>query len=90
MSEELKTPERLNVPIAPEKKNFKAKRDIFRFNGEITTAINLEHVTNIDLQGKRITFQFYNMSRFVDMADEAAAVNVYEVLLNTWSADVVE
>lgn len=72
------------------KLKIKAKRDIFRFNGEITTAINLEHVTNIDLQGKRITFQFYNISRFVDMADEAAAANVYEVLLNTWSADVVE
>lgn len=72
------------------KPKIKAKRDIFRFNGEVTTAINLEHVTNIDLQGKRITFQFYNICRFIDMADEAAAANVYEVLLNTWSADVVE
>ena len=68
----------------------KAKRDIFRFNGERPTAINLEHVTNMSLEGKKITFNFYSTAIFVELADEAAAASVFEVLLTNWSADVVE
>ena len=92
MSEECK-PEELTVdtenatpktaPKAP------AKRDIFRFNGERPTAINLEHVTNIALEGKKITFSFYQTAIFVELADEAAAASVFEVLLNTWAGNVL-
>ena len=68
----------------------KPKRDIFRFNGEMDTAINMEHVQCIDRSGKRITFQFSATTRFVEFLDDDAASKVYEYLLNTWSADVLE
>ena len=64
----------------------RSKRDIFRFAGEKPTAINLEHVTQIDVAGKRITFQFYNTAMYVDLEDEAGALSVFEALLNTWAA----
>jgi methylthioribose-1-phosphate isomerase len=67
----------------------KSKRDIFRFNGERPTAINLEHVTNMCLEGKKITFSFYQTAIFVELADETAALSVFEVLLSTWAGDVV-
>ena len=68
----------------------RGKRDIFRFNGAIPTAINLEHITHMALEGKKITFNFYSTAIFVELQDEAAAANVFEALLNHWSADVVE
>lgn len=92
MSEENQlTPEFLNEQPKPAPKaRPKTKRDIFRFYGEIPTAINLEHVTNMSLEGKKITFNFYSTAIFVELADEAAAASVFEVLLTNWSADVVE
>jgi hypothetical protein len=66
----------------------KAKRDIIRFNGEKPTAINLEHVTSMCIEGKRITFEFHSKAQFVDFADEGAAASVFEVLLTTWSSEV--
>jgi hypothetical protein len=63
----------------------KGKRDIFRFAGEKPTAINLEHVTQIGVDGKRITFQFYSTAMFVDLEDEASALSVFEVVLNVWA-----
>lgn len=68
----------------------KAKRDIIRFTGEKPMAINLEHVTGMYVEGKRITFEFYTKAQFVDFADDAAASGVFEILLNTWAGDVLE
>lgn len=65
----------------------KMKREIFRFNGAIPTAINLEHITHMCIEGKKITFNFYSTSIFVELDDEAAANSVFEALLNHWSAD---
>lgn len=66
----------------------KYKRDIFRFNGEKPTAINLEHVTNMQLEGKRITFTFYTNAIFIDLENEEAAKQCFEQLLNVWVADL--
>jgi len=67
----------------------KSKRDVFRFAGEKPTAINLEHVTQIGMDGKRITFQFYSTAMFIDLEDEAAAASVFEVLLNVWAGEAL-
>jgi hypothetical protein len=91
MTEEQITPETQNAQPNPVPKTRpKTKRDIFRFNGERPTAINLEHVTNMSLEGRKITFNFYSTAIFVELADDAAAASVFEVLLANWSADVVE
>jgi len=80
-------------PVVPQptceiqKARSKSKRDIFRFAGEKPTAINLEHVTQIGMEGKKITFQFYSTAMFVDLADENAAKSVFEVLLNVWAGE---
>lgn len=66
----------------------KTKRDIIHFSGDRPTAINLEHVTTIWVEGNRINFEFYTKVQFVDFADEAAAQSVFKVLLNTWAGDV--
>lgn len=66
---------------------FKKKRDIFRFQGEKDISINLEHVTNMYLEGKRVTFQFYSTSTFIDFEDEAAGKTAYEQLLGVWSVE---
>lgn len=63
----------------------KNKRDIFRFNGKNPTGINLEHVTNMQLEGKRITFTFYTNAIFIEMEDDAAANECFERLLNAWA-----
>jgi hypothetical protein len=68
----------------------KTKRDIFRFSGEKPTAINLEHVTTIVIEGKRITFTFYNSAIFIDLVDEEAAKVIFEQILNAWAGNVVE
>jgi hypothetical protein len=66
------------------------KRDIFRFNGEKPTAINLEHVTNINVEGNRITFNFYGTSLSVDLASAEEAISCFEKLLNAWVSDVTD
>jgi hypothetical protein len=68
----------------------RAKRDIFRFNGEKSTAINLEHVTHMGVEGKRITFNFYATSLSVDLASDEEANICFEKLLNVWVADAVD
>lgn len=75
-------------PTERPKVRTKAKRDIIRFTGEKPTAINLEHVTCMYIEGKRITFEFYTKAQFIDFQDEAAAESVFEVLLQTWSSEV--
>ena len=42
------------------------------------------------LEGKRITFQFYNTSTFVDLENEEAAKKALDHILGVWSADVIE
>jgi hypothetical protein len=84
MNEKPKLPELKPTPT------FRKKRDIFRFQGEKDISINLEHVTSMFAEGKRITFQFYNTSTFVDLEDDAAAKKALEHILGVWSSDVVE
>lgn len=97
MSEEIKNEtsacEIPSIAAAPQpigeaqKPRVKAKRDIFRFAGEKPTAINLEHVTQMGMEGKRITFQFYSTAMFIDLADDTTAASVFEVLLNIWAGE---
>lgn len=84
MTEE-QQPIKLDPP--PTTIGLKRKRDIFRFSGEKPSAINLEHVTQIIVEGNRITFNFYSNAMFVDLADEEAAKNAFEQILRVWTAD---
>jgi hypothetical protein len=89
MTEEIKNVEETPKEEVPAPKaRGKAKRDIIHFSGEKPTAINLDHVTVMYLEGKRINFEFYTKTQFVDFVDEAAAKSVFQVLMNTWSGDV--
>lgn len=63
------------------------KRDIIHFTGERPTAINLEHVTTMYLEEKRITFEFYTKSQFVDFLDEAAAQSIFQSLMKLWAGE---
>ena len=66
------------------------RRDIFCFNGERPTAINLEHVTHMSVEGNCITFNFYSTSLSVDLANEEEAKGCLEKLLNIWVSDAVD
>lgn len=74
-----------HVPLV----KIRRKRDIFRFTGERPTAINLEHVTNICIEGKRLTFSFYSTALNIDLESEEAAKIAFEQLLNIWASDVL-
>lgn len=78
-----------NHPDNSSPKQVRPKRDIFRFNGTIPTAINLEHVTHMSIEGKKITFNFYNTSLFIELENEEACLSLFDVLLNSWAAEVV-
>jgi hypothetical protein len=82
------TQERLPVEDGNSSPKAKPKRDIFRFNGERPTAINLGHVTLMFIEGKKITFQFYNSATFIELADDEVASSVFEALLNAWAGEV--
>lgn len=73
----------------PPKVKMRPKRDIFRFSGEKPSAINLEHVTQINVEDKKITFQFYSTAMFIEFETEEAAKNAFEQILSVWSADVL-
>jgi hypothetical protein len=68
----------------------RAKRDIFRFNGDKPTAIDLAHVSYMVLEGKRITFHFNTISLSVDLVNDEEASICFEKLLNVWVADVID
>jgi hypothetical protein len=84
------TPDVANVQPEKAVKFLKSKRAIFRFNGDKPTAINLEHVTNMCIEGKRVTFNFYSTALYVDLETDEAASTAFEQLLNVWAADVLE
>ena len=65
----------------------KSKRDIFRFAGEKPVAINLEHVTQINLDGNKITFQFYQTAMFVDFEEQGAAEKAFNTILKVWAEE---
>ena len=90
MSEDAKVENEVAQEVAAPKPKVKAKRDIFRFNGEKPTAINLEHVTQIGIEGKRITFSFYSTAMFVDLESEEAAKIAFDQILSIWSVNVLE
>jgi hypothetical protein len=79
-----------NLALPECEPKLKRKSTIFRFNGDKPTAINLAHVTNMVLDGKRITFSFYSTATYIEMVDESTAITVFEVLLNNWSAEPEE
>jgi hypothetical protein len=76
-------------PTIAEKPQVKAKRDIFRFNGDKTTAINLDHVTQILIEGNRLTFNFSSTSVYVDLEDEESAKKSFEQILGIWAGESV-
>lgn len=84
MTNEVITPEGEAVPMAASVPRVKPKREIFRFNGDRPTAINLDHVNLMYVEGKKITFQFYSTATFIELADDAAANSVFDALLNAW------
>ena len=87
MSEE-QQPQPATYPVAiPQRKQLKAKRDIFRFNGERPTAINLEHVTSMTVEASRITFNFFTNAVFIDLENDEAARLAFEQLLGVWSTE---
>ena len=43
------------------------KRDLFRFNADKTTVVNLEHVIAINLHEKNITFNFQNNAFTIEL-----------------------
>jgi hypothetical protein len=65
-------------------------RNIFRFNGSTPTALNLEHVTTISVEGKKINFNFYTNQIFVELEDEKAALTCFEHILRVWSTGLNE
>jgi hypothetical protein len=68
----------------------KTKRDIFKFGGENPSAINLEHVSMMKLEGKKLMFNFHNSGITVDFETIDGAKNAFEQIINIWAADVVE
>ena len=86
MTEEIPLDEVSKAPSVPPRT--KPKREIFRFNGERPTAINLDHVNLMFIEGKKITFQFYNSATFIELADEAAANSVFDALLSAWVGEL--
>ena len=84
MTEKIITPEGEPVPTAAPVPRVKPKREIFRFNGDRPTAINLDHVNLMYIEGKKITFQFSSTATFIELADDAAANTVFDALLNAW------
>lgn len=79
-----------NVDSTSPKTAVKKGRDIFRFKGSKDMALNLERVTNIFIEGNRITFQFYATASYIDMENDDAAQKAYEKILAIWSADAME
>ena len=78
------------MSICCEKKPiYKAKRDVFRFNGEKPTAVNLEYVTTMTLDGNKINFTFLSSGLIINLENEEIANNIFDKLLTIWSADVV-
>ena len=72
-----------------EKPKAKTKRDIFRVVGGVPTAVNLEHVTMISVDGNRITFSIISGGLNVDLETPEQAIGVFEQLLQVWAGDVV-
>lgn len=70
------------------KAKVKTKRDVIRFNGEKPIAINLEHVIDMTLDEKKVIFELVSgTAKYVELEDEEAAKNIFESLLNLWSAE---
>lgn len=65
----------------------KTKRDLFKFNGQNPTAINLEHVTVMAIDGKKINFSFAMNGISVDMDTDEIARIVFDQVLKVWAGD---
>jgi hypothetical protein len=69
----------------------KIKRPVFRFNGSLPTGINLEHVTSMNVQDKKINFSFYAHHIFVEFETPEGALEVFNELMKAWAGeDVLE
>lgn len=83
------TEDTLNVKEEPRLKvHPKNKRDIIRFGGDKSTAINLDHVTCMYIDGKKISFEFYTKLQFVEFEDETSAKTAFESLVAIWAGDI--
>ncbi len=65
----------------------KIKKTIFRFNSDKPTAINIENVTMMSLEDKRITFAFASNGVYVDVDTAEMAASIFEELLKAWAGD---
>lgn len=64
------------------------EKDIFLFPGEKPCAINLEHVTQINVEDRKITFQFYSTAMSIDFETEEATKQAFDKIINVWVSDV--
>lgn len=62
------------------------KRDIFKFMGEQDMALNLEHVTSMQMKENKIEFRFYNHSILVDLGTLEKAKEAFDALIVVWSS----
>ena len=74
--------------VAKEVNKTKPKREIFLFQGEKLTGMNLEHVTAISIEGKNVTFNFYTNAISVAFDSEEVAKLSFDQLLKVWAGDV--
>lgn len=90
MSEEevRECPVAVDEEAASKAKN-KLNRNIIRFNGEKPAALNFEHVTNMYLDGNKITFEFYTKALPVEFADAAIAASTFDTLVTLWAENAV-
>ena len=66
----------------------KVKREIVRFSGKNPSAINLDHVRKIAVEGRRVFFWFYEKEpESIDCDDEASALSAFEVVLGIWVSE---
>lgn len=71
-----------------DEKKVELKRDIFRFRGTQDTALNLEHITMITLEARKVFFNFYSNQIFVEFETEEGAKAVFDQVLNYWSSGI--
>ena len=64
------------------------KRDIFRFEGDKPTAVNLEYINMIQLEQNRITFTFQYNNFALDLSDADMAKKIYDKIVEIWASDI--
>lgn len=65
--------------------NAKTKKNLFRLCGEKPIVINLEHVTSMELEEKKIYFFFYAKVIEINFENSTSASSMFECLIDSWS-----